>query len=438
MALAPQPQVAKQVEGDNGGGGRKKPWRAMLLSLCCFSLYWGPDVADILLLTQMNKEQIVPLDVETGFHLVSSHARYARFASYAYETNLSAALHNSSCHLEKYGKWDGGQTEEAEQKGNAWYACSERLSIHAAKGSDLCLAVACLSCVGLICCARNGGIGAVLLALALACGAHCILLPTQPSQDLFVVFRGTWTHDDVLQDFKVLNITAPVSGVNMHQGFFESANASWQYGLNTFLTPAKVAEVNRVHFIGHSLGGAVCLALLGSGLLPNAPEGKYVATTFGAPAVFYGRVPEWRDLHGALVTQWIHEDDPVPGALGNWHITIKVATASLKHIGGKIVKGVASKLKSEDSEAWVEVVSQMGNMTVSRASSYGKSRVEKHLASYLHLSVPDRFWLRNRSVVNLSAFDSQAILSSPMRNNPSHHLIGKYIEAFEQFNLPRP
>ena len=86
---------------------------------------------------------------------------------------------------------------------------------------------------------------------------------------LHVVFRGTDSTVDVLRDLMALPETT-AAGDTFHSGFLRGARA-----VAAEVADALAAELTRdgatcdaLHLVGHSLGGALALTLLGAGLLP--------------------------------------------------------------------------------------------------------------------------------------------------------------------------
>lgn len=97
---------------------------------------------------------------------------------------------------------------------------------------------------------------------------------------LFVVFRGTRSIQDMLYDLQAIP-----SGV-FHAGFLSIVRRCTS--LHRLLE--QEPRSRHVCLLGHSLGGALALTLVGAGYVPQRAPFVSV-TTFGAPAAFYGTPP---------------------------------------------------------------------------------------------------------------------------------------------------
>ena len=76
-----------------------------------------------------------------------------------------------------------------------------------------------------------------------------------------------------------------------------------------------------LHIVGDSLGGAMALALLASGWLPQ--ELRHVEVTMiGSPKVFYGVAPSVKELGARKVTLLVNHGDIVPRLLGDQKVDV--------------------------------------------------------------------------------------------------------------------
>ena len=88
----------------------------------------------------------------------------------------------------------------------------------------------------------------------------------------------------------------------------------------------------KLYLIGHSLGGALALSLLGSAdktgrsVLPHDTP-PVTVLTFGAPAVFHGAIPT--AVNHAAIFKFIHGSDIVPRLLGSPTPLLKRAVQSI-------------------------------------------------------------------------------------------------------------
>ena len=141
---------------------------------------------------------------------------------------------------------------------------------------------------------------------------------------LHVVFRGTDSTVDVLRDLMALPETT-AAGDTFHSGFLRGARA-----VAAEVADALAAELTRdgatcdaLHLVGHSLGGALALTLLGAGLLPpddaalgGARLPPVRVLTYGSPAAFHGRCESAAVLR-AKVDAYVYGADLVPRLLGS-------------------------------------------------------------------------------------------------------------------------
>ncbi|KAL1503006.1 hypothetical protein AB1Y20_011075 [Prymnesium parvum] len=122
---------------------------------------------------------------------------------------------------------------------------------------------------------------------------------------LFVVFRGTSSLPDILHDLQ----TMPCDG--FHRGFLRMAERCTP--LHELLRQ-QLKHTDHLVLVGHSLGGALALTLLGAGLVPPSAA-RITVMTYGSPAPFHRTCPS--ALRGAKVRSFVYGADVVPRLLGS-------------------------------------------------------------------------------------------------------------------------
>ena len=145
---------------------------------------------------------------------------------------------------------------------------------------------------------------------------------------LFLVFRGTHSVTDVLTDL-VFEPAAGPHGNTFHSGFLRCV--AEDIALRAQLEK-HAAGGEPVYLVGHSLGGALALTLLGAGLLPDACTGRVTAITLGSPAVFHGRIDEAKlpaAMRRARVISVVNANDVVPRLLGSPMAMLRAALSAL-------------------------------------------------------------------------------------------------------------
>jgi len=110
---------------------------------------------------------------------------------------------------------------------------------------------------------------------------------------LFFVFRGTNDAQDAFVNLNLIRVPffegIKQSDIKVHGGFKKQFEALKEPILKTLAKYLK--EVDVVHFVGHSLGGA--LATLFAGEVARLHEVKVVCHTFGSPRVGNGAYSRW-------------------------------------------------------------------------------------------------------------------------------------------------
>ncbi len=129
--------------------------------------------------------------------------------------------------------------------------------------------------------------------------------------DLFLIFRGTTLSNygaDIMSDFR-LGVERSVTGLPVHLGF-NHAFTSLLTQLRAFIA-GNLYGVNRIHCIGHSLGGAV--ATLAADWVRTHTALRVLLYTFGCPRVgfeFFATTVTTR-LKTGNIHRVYHETDPV-------------------------------------------------------------------------------------------------------------------------------
>eukprot|EP00756_Hemistasia_phaeocysticola_P038989 Hpha_TRINITY_DN16792_c3_g3::TRINITY_DN16792_c3_g3_i1::g.77326::m.77326 len=153
---------------------------------------------------------------------------------------------------------------------------------------------------------------------------------------VYVSVAGTQNLNDCFRDcnFVPIPFTMPAgaegeehsvpeewSNVRVHAGFFDGAERIWN-ALLPALRAVRSGDVTRVHFTGHSLGGATAILLACFLAVAGREEGLELASlhTFGAPNLFV--LEEWPQDIAFLPTsvvqhQYVNGRDVVPRALGS-------------------------------------------------------------------------------------------------------------------------
>ncbi len=127
--------------------------------------------------------------------------------------------------------------------------------------------------------------------------------------DLFIIFRGTDRLADWISNAR-LGHERSVTGLPVHIGF-NHAFTSMLTQLRTFIS-LNLSGVNRIHCIGHSLGGAV--ATLAADWLKSHTGLRIVLYTFGAPRVgfeFFSKQFTTK-LKAANIHRVYQDSDPIP------------------------------------------------------------------------------------------------------------------------------
>ena len=148
------------------------------------------------------------------------------------------------------------------------------------------------------------------------------------TRTVFLVFRGTLDWRDMLANMQV----APdLSGKHrVHGGF--AAHVSGEANPKLERELAELAALPRnveLHVLGHSLGGAMALALLASGRLQ---ELQTQVTMIGSPKVFHEVAPSVNELGAKKVTLLVNHGDVVPRLLGDQKIDISHQLKQLKQL----------------------------------------------------------------------------------------------------------
>lgn len=131
---------------------------------------------------------------------------------------------------------------------------------------------------------------------------------------LVLAFRGTSSAVDWMRD---LYVAPEQHGANsFHGGFLRGVrdDAQLHAQLRSYVRGSAPLFV-----VGHSLGGALALTLVGAGLLPAAPtfSGSVTVVGLGSPAVFYDAVHPGGGADTARLMLVVNDADVVPRLLGS-------------------------------------------------------------------------------------------------------------------------
>ncbi len=127
--------------------------------------------------------------------------------------------------------------------------------------------------------------------------------------DLFIIIRGTDRLADWISNARLGNERS-VTGLPVHIGF-NHAFTSMLTQLRTYIS-TNLKDVNRIHCIGHSLGGAV--ATLAADWVKSHTSLAVKLYTFGAPRVgfeFFSKQLT-KKLKASNIHRLYHDSDPVP------------------------------------------------------------------------------------------------------------------------------
>lgn len=141
---------------------------------------------------------------------------------------------------------------------------------------------------------------------------------------LWLVFRGTYSAFDVLHDLMATPEPGG-EGDSFHGGFLRAVQEVADEVRDALFAELQrgAGAYERVYLVGHSLGGALALTLLGAGLLDRGGSGSGGAAlppvsvlTYGAPAAFHKRCRSGA-VRAADVQAFVYGADVVPRLLGS-------------------------------------------------------------------------------------------------------------------------
>jgi hypothetical protein len=119
---------------------------------------------------------------------------------------------------------------------------------------------------------------------------------------VWIIIRGTFSVENVIQDFDYPKAYDPILGAWVHRGFLQATQRLEP------LIRSKIAPHSRLYITGHSLGGAVAVLLA----IHLHKAGFFLGPvyTFGQPKVLAeSTVVAYRCLP---VVRFVNDDDPVP------------------------------------------------------------------------------------------------------------------------------
>ena len=111
---------------------------------------------------------------------------------------------------------------------------------------------------------------------------------------LFLVFRGTASHADVVRDLVATSIEQPAdacAALRFHGGFYSgvAGRAAEATQLRAHLRARLDGSHSHLYVMGHSLGGSLALTLpcVMPPLLPPTHRGRVTVVAVGSPPVIY-------------------------------------------------------------------------------------------------------------------------------------------------------
>lgn len=142
------------------------------------------------------------------------------------------------------------------------------------------------------------------------------------ARDLYLVFRGTASHDDVLRD--VMAVPEEFGGLRFHKGFLGGVlhNEELKAHLRSCLDGMTTGT--HLHIFGHSLGGSLAMVLpLVQGFIPPSFDGPITVVAVGSPPVLHAGeagvdeqcIPA--SARRARVVVIVNASDIVPRCLGS-------------------------------------------------------------------------------------------------------------------------
>lgn len=164
-----------------------------------------------------------------------------------------------------------------------------------------------------------------------------IILKQKPSNDVYIVFSGSVSEANWINNFKFFSVPLTTSylgepiksmtikdHVTTHEGFLKTYNDAQPF-VNNFgdpnFLPIQTALINapKIHYIGHSLGGAVATLATYHMASTIASYGKTYGDisliTFGSPQVLDLNGVSIFDAYVKISTRCVTPFDPVPHAL---------------------------------------------------------------------------------------------------------------------------
>ncbi|CAE7211724.1 unnamed protein product [Symbiodinium natans] len=223
----------------------------------------------------------------------------------------------------------------------------------------------------------------------------------QRRRTVFLVFRGTSEWKDIFADMQVLPDLAGKH--RLHGGFASHVSKDGNPILEAAL--AALPKGCELHILGHSLGGAVALALLASGQLPRG-LGHVDVTMIGSPKVFHGVAPSVRELGARRVKLLVNHGDIVPRLLGNEKVDVSRYLKQLRQL----------EIRDEDLPALADYCHPAGlELVVLRGAAALKPSPAFH----------DRIWL------------DPTALAGTKRDPFTDHLMTEYMQSLDSLDPSR-
>lgn len=120
----------------------------------------------------------------------------------------------------------------------------------------------------------------------IAKGKHPTVCPE--ARSTFLVFRGTMSPTDAIADVLFRPEAGP-NGTKCHGGFLKTIkdDSVLHAQLAMQLIGTSADAMQKLYVMGHSLGGALSMTLVGAGFLPASYKGELTVVNLGGPATFY-------------------------------------------------------------------------------------------------------------------------------------------------------
>lgn len=155
-------------------------------------------------------------------------------------------------------------------------------------------------------------------------------------KEVCIVYRGSRTYFDYIQDLKINLISVMSCDVKTHTGFYSLFKDSWEsiYKILKGYANEKFLEIKdlKITLTGHSMGGAIANIAALCLRMTEDTENLHVAT-FGSPGVFDSYGAEFYDEYlGKNTIRVVNSSDIVPLLLSD--------SLRYKHVGEQLIIGI--------------------------------------------------------------------------------------------------